>query len=285
MLIGHSHIHAVLKEAFSKGNLHHAQLFVGPKFVGKSALALEFCLEIQGVKGSGMEENLLKNGLDPDSLFFWDDGENFSIEAVRALVERANQSHSRPFLVVLIENVGRLRVEAQNALLKTVEESGDGVKFFLTAHQEGDVLPTLISRCQVRRFQRVPDEEMVEAFQGVDSHLLRLAAGRPGVAIRLQENPLIFDQLKAWQRRFESFLNQPDAATALTLARELEEEEQAELILDSLLNTTRRWTHEEPSIWKAQILEHFLMTLQDLRSNVQAKLSLESLFLSFVCSQ
>ena len=118
MLIGHQKIFTRLKEKAQKGQLHHAQLFIGPESVGKSKVALELAVFLQNAQDNVVLRKQMLEGVDADTVLLLDQGENLSIKEIRTVIERTHQSHHRPYLVVLIENLGRMRPEAMNALLK-----------------------------------------------------------------------------------------------------------------------------------------------------------------------
>ena len=166
MLVGHQLIVEKFKKDAASGTLHHAHLFVGPAHVGKTKTALTLAVTLQGVEDKVFEKKHLLEGMDSDTLLFLDAGEGLGIEDVRGIVERCNQGHQKPYLIVIIENLGRLKAEASNALLKTLEEPHEGALFLLTANQEDDVLPTIRSRTQVHAFQTLPDDEMKPLLEG-----------------------------------------------------------------------------------------------------------------------
>lgn len=241
-LIGHRQHWNRLSKEVDSDQLGHAQLFVGPKHVGKSTLALQLALRLQGV--SGVEADRHLSGAEPDTKLYMDEGETLSIQSIREINQRATQSHQGQALVFVIENLERLRPEAMNALLKTLEEPLPGTTFFLTAHDERHVLDTIRSRCQETRFFTVDDESMATAFPGEDE-LLSLAMGRPGFMKRLQSDEELRTQALDLAQALKDFLEQPSRLKALSLSQRPELEEQRELFLDILLSTARSCLRRE----------------------------------------
>lgn len=275
MLVGHESIGAKLKNSIEQGRLHHVQLFIGPKSVGKTTLALHLGRQLVGLpEGTEMTH--------PDLALYLDNGEPFGIEQVRGLLARASQSFSSPYFVFVIENLGRLRPEALNALLKSLEEPAHRVIFFLTAHSDEAVLDTVRSRAQVSRFNTVSDETLMSLDSGGLSQeaLLRYAMGRPGKWFRLVKDPEYFQAHQEIEATLNHFLKKPETASALKLSREAEKSPFREELLDLLLHLTRR-CFLEGRYHFASLAADVEQARQDLEKNVNAKLALDHLFLAF----
>lgn len=288
-LVGHHTILDQLKRDAARGALHHAHIFVGPEHVGKTKAALTLAVHVQELQENVIAKRQLLEGLDTDTLLYLDDGETLGIETVRALLERAHQGHQKPYLVVLIENLARLRPETSNALLKTLEEPHPGLLFLLTAHQEDDVLPTLRSRAHVHSFQTVPDEQMAELLSGhpLSERYLFFAMGRPGKLIRLMEDTAYLEAHESLLRDLNEFLERPQMATVFALTRKYESSDFLSEFLDVLLRRCRAWlltgapqVHRSLDI--AGVLDSIESAKLALRNNVNPKLLLENLLLIFV---
>ncbi len=278
-MIGHGSILEKLKTA--AGKLHHAHIFVGPEHVGKTHLALLLSVFLQGAEDQMVLKKQIMEGANPDTILHLDKGEGLSIEEVRSIVERASQSHSYPYLIFVIENLGRMKVEAANALLKTLEEPSDGTLFLLTANSEEDVLPTIKSRCQVTYFQTVPESELKQMTNGhvFEEQLLFFAMGRPGKLKRLMDEP---DYLTANQTVLQDvlkFLENPQKSAVFDLVRKYEGSEHLSEMLDILLQRTRTWALAQQA--PSTLMEQVETSKQLLKQNVNAKLVLENLLLTF----
>lgn len=289
MLIGHSGIFERLKAQAAQGTLHHAQLFVGPEHVGKSKLAIELSMVLQEVTQAPVLRKQILDGVDADTIFLLDEGQPLSIKEVRSVIERTHQSHRRPYLVILIENIGRMRPEAMNALLKTLEEPPKGVIFFLTANQDEAVLPTIRSRCQLTSFHTVSDAILREACEGhvYTDFLVMFAMGRPGKLQRLKNER---DYFEAHQKIFQEvnrFLEKPTVEAAFELSRTYEKHELNQEMLDILLHRVRTFalSGQHPTILKhldfTETLESLETSKEDLQKNVNPKLVFENLLLPF----
>lgn len=282
MLIGHEKIWADLKSRAGSGALHHAQLFLGPEHVGKTHTALLLASALQGAEEHVILKKQIFEGLSSDTLLFLDDGENLPIETVRTVVERASQTHTLPYLIFIIENLGRMKPEAVNALLKTIEEPNEGIIFLLTAHQEEDVLPTLRSRCHVTHFQTVTDEKLrtLCAENVFAEQLLFFAMGRPGKLRRLMDNAEYFEAHQNMLQDLVRFLENPKTPAAFELIRKYEAGPLLPEMLDILLARARTLAlafQVEPAA-----VDRIERSKQDLKANVNRKLVLENLLLPFV---
>ncbi|MHB0978053.1 MAG: hypothetical protein ACYC1K_01425 [Minisyncoccota bacterium] len=123
-------------------NLHHAYLILGEQALSESLLLSSF--EEMGVKEMG----------NPD--FHAYRVESFDIASARALRERAMEKPFGDKKIFLI-SAERFTPEAQNALLKTLEEPGENMHFFILLREQDLLLPTLLSRMHtVRPNQKNP---------------------------------------------------------------------------------------------------------------------------------
>lgn len=117
-------------------NLHHAYLILGERALSESLLLSSF--EEMGLREMG----------NPD--FHAYRVESFDIASARALRERAMEKPFGEKKIFLI-SAERFTPEAQNALLKTLEEPGENMHFFILLREQDLLLPTLLSRMQLVR--------------------------------------------------------------------------------------------------------------------------------------
>lgn len=105
----------------------------------------------------------------PDVLYF-KQGEKLGIAEARKIKEHFSlKPYSAKGRTVILEDAGGLTPEAQNALLKTIEELPPDAELILGAESEANLLPTILSRCQVTRLQttdyRLPNENYTEDIE------------------------------------------------------------------------------------------------------------------------
>jgi DNA polymerase III delta' subunit len=193
--------------SFVDGGSPHAILFVGPPAVGKTTLALDLARGLLCVAtdvgdrpcGGCRGCRMVDSGNHPDLHRLAPEGAGgqIGIGQVRALATAlALLPVEGGARVALVEAAHRLNEDAQNALLKTLEEPPTGATILLCADDEERLLPTVRSRCARVRLGPVAIRD-IEAILGAReladaptaARLARLAAGRPGLAVAYARSP------------------------------------------------------------------------------------------------
>jgi len=158
-MVGQEHVVAALTHALEENRLHHAYLFTGTRGVGKTTLSriLAKCLNCTGEDGKGgvtakpcgkceacraIDEGRFVDYIEIDA------ASNRSVEEMTALLERAMYAPSNArYKVYMIDEVHMLSAHAFNAMLKTLEEPPEYVKFILATTDPQKVPVTVLSRC------------------------------------------------------------------------------------------------------------------------------------------
>jgi len=245
-VLGQEQAVQLLSSALRLQRLAPAYLFSGPDGVGRSLVALRF---LEGLCGAGLEGDLelrrrLQQGNHPDLLWvepsYMEKGERISVSEARERglqkktlpqirleqIRELSRFLARPALVaprslVVLEAAEAMAEASANALLKTLEEPGNGVLVLITAAPDR-LLSTILSRCQRIPFKPLSQELMLQLVgqqQGDPLELQELAAGSPGALLewrrRWSELPAeLLEQMQGLPR-------QP--LEALGLARDLTE--------------------------------------------------------------
>ena len=167
-LVGQDHIVRTLSNAIESKRIAHAYLFVGPRGTGKTSTARLFAKALNAEGGpSATPDNesetsqAIMNGSCMDVIEI-DGASNNSVEQVRSLREECQFAPAQcTYKIYIIDEVHMLSTAAFNALLKTLEEPPEHVKFFFATTEAHKVLPTIVSRCQRFEFRPISDDVIV----------------------------------------------------------------------------------------------------------------------------
>lgn len=168
-LVGQNHIVRTLRNAIKTSRIAHAYLFVGPRGTGKTSTARLFAKALNAEGGpSANPDNdsevsqAIMGGSCMDVIEI-DGASNNSVEQVRSLREECQFAPAQcRYKIYIIDEVHMLSTQAFNALLKTLEEPPEHVKFFFATTEAHKVLPTIVSRCQRFEFRPISDAVIAE---------------------------------------------------------------------------------------------------------------------------
>ena len=153
-LVGQEHVVRALRHALEQGRLHHAYLFTGTRGVGKTTLAriLAKCLNCEtGLTPSPCGRCSACLEIDAGrfvDLLEVDAATNTRVDEMRQLLETAQYAPTRGrFKVYVIDEVHMLSASAFNAMLKTLEEPPEHMKFILATTDPQKIPVTVLSRC------------------------------------------------------------------------------------------------------------------------------------------
>ncbi|MDX2145885.1 MAG: DNA polymerase III subunit gamma/tau [Planctomycetota bacterium] len=153
-LIGQEPVARTLRNAIASGRVAHAYLFCGSRGVGKTSAARVFAKELNG--GSPDVDAAIMQGRDTDTIEI-DAASNTGVDNVRDLIANAAYRPLRgKYKIYIIDEVHMLSTAAFNALLKTMEEPPEHVKFILCTTDPQKVPATIQSRCQRFDFRNIP---------------------------------------------------------------------------------------------------------------------------------
>jgi len=222
---GNSWLVNYFKKIIREDKLKHAYLFSGPDGIGRSTFVRRFAQALlcqqPGSDGDPCGQCISCAKIEKDQHFdvkvmARDPGaKDFKVSQVLEAEKFLSITpYSSPFKIVVFKDFDQANVEAQNAILKTLEEAPSYAILILIAESTQNLLPTVISRCEVIDFRSVDLETLREMLQCMfPDHpsielAARLADGRPGMAIRYcQPDGALFAEREAAVQSFFSLLN------------------------------------------------------------------------------
>ncbi len=212
-IVGQPTIVTQLKSALERGRLAHAYLFAGPRGVGKTSTARILAKSLNCVIGPTVNPcrqcpscKDISAGRSLDVIEI-DGASNRGIDEIRTLRENVKFASAQgKYKIYIIDEVHMLTSEAFNALLKTLEEPPEYVKFIFATTHPHKVLPTILSRCHRLDFRRVPVIETIGQLEkivkeeglDVDKDVLYAIARSSDGSLRDAES--VLDQLVSFSR-------------------------------------------------------------------------------------
>lgn len=204
-IIGHGDIVKHFKSSIELGKVSHAYILNGEKGVGKKTLAAVVAKSLQCEQGEPDPCNTCKSclqaesGNQPDIIWVNHEKQNvISVEEIRAQVvnDISLKPYSSKYKIYIIPDAQMMNPQAQNALLKTLEEPPEYAIIMLLTTNVDKFLPTILSRCIVLNFKPVEPMDVMEYLMrqiGIDEETARFctdfAQGNLGKAVRLAISP------------------------------------------------------------------------------------------------
>lgn len=154
MILGHKNIRDGIDKRELNNSFSHANLIVGCDGIGKSVLAKYIADKI--IKPKDNSESV-------DIARYYPKTSSFGVDDVRNIIEEVNKKpYEGDKKVLILYKCDKMTVQAQNALLKTIEEPPEGVYLILLSDSLETILDTIQSRCQVYKLTPLSKDEILQ---------------------------------------------------------------------------------------------------------------------------
>lgn len=205
-IIGNENIKGLLKSSIKTNNLVHSYMFVGPDGIGKKLFAEVFsrmvlCENQEDSCNTCSSCIRFNSNNHPDFMVVdSEDRKSIKIGQIRLLQEKIAE---KPIVsnkkVYIINNADLINVEAQNCLLKTLEEPPEYAVLILVLSNESKLLNTIKSRCTKIAFNKLTDDELLKYANihniNVNSNLLGTCEGSISKLLSLNDNLSLYNSL------------------------------------------------------------------------------------------
>lgn len=216
-ILGHEWAVDMLRRHAARGEVRHAYLFCGPPGIGRRTLALRLaqalncerpitagdpcltCRTCKQIEAMQHPDLTIIQAKDNDELP--KEGGILKVDQIREIQRTLNlKPYQSPYRVAVFLRFQEANDNASNALLKTLEEAPTHAILILTADNPEQLLPTIVSRCEILRLRPLPIEAVVADLleRGMDEDNARLLAhisgGRPGFARRMMDDAAVLEK-------------------------------------------------------------------------------------------
>ena len=197
-IIGNEEIQELLEQTIRNKRASHSYLFVGTEGIGKKQIAKEFakaflCLEENKYCGKCKSCIEFDDNNNPDFILIEPEENSIKIDQIREIQRKVVE---KPIIskqkVYIIDNSDKMSTEAQNGLLKTLEEPPEYITIILIGSNENSFLSTIKSRCTILRFKDIKQEEIEKYLEenGIyfkDKRILKACSGSIGKALKVKD--------------------------------------------------------------------------------------------------
>lgn len=204
-IIGNDKVKAFLYKQIEDNHILHSYLFVGIDGIGKTLFAREYARKILCIDKEKNEDciSCIKwNSCNhPDFYQIEPENKTIKIEQIRKMQEKISEkpitSNRKVYLIIDSDTMTK---EAQNCLLKTLEEPPEYSTIILTTSNESKLLNTIKSRCMKISFETIENQKIEEYLKSSlqiepSKELINLSEGSIGKAIMLEQEKEIYEQV------------------------------------------------------------------------------------------
>ena len=202
-ILGNEKNKQILEKSIEINKISHSYIFWGIEGIGKKIIAQEFAKKILCLNNT--EENCtckscieFDSNNNPDFQLIEPIDGKIKIEQVREMQRKIAE---KPIIsdkkVYIIDDSDTMTTEAQNCLLKTLEEPPEYITIILICSNENNLLSTIKSRCTRIYFEPISEEKIINYFgKDVNKNIIQFSQGSIGKALKLNENKDLYIQLE-----------------------------------------------------------------------------------------
>lgn len=235
-VVGHRDIIGYIQDAVQQNKVSHAYILNGQRGSGKKMLAKLFATTLQCETGKSEPCNECRsciqanNGNHPDIITVKHEKPgSISVDDIRSQVngDIMIKPYSSPYKIYIIPEADLLTVQAQNALLKTIEEPPEYAIIFLLTENADSLLPTIRSRCVMLKLRNIKDKlvkkYLMEQLRIPDYQADLCAAfaqGNIGRAVMLAKSEH-FNEIKEEAIQLLKYINEMELAEIVSAIKEI----------------------------------------------------------------
>ncbi len=199
-IIGNENVKSILTKSLNNKTVLHSYMFIGEQGIGKKQIAMQFAKMILCENYNDGECNQCKSCIEfessnnPDFKFIEPDGKVIKIDQIRELQTKvAEKPVNSGRKVYLINDADLMTKEAQNCLLKTLEEPPEYIVIILIVSNENRVLTTIKSRCMKIHFDKINDQEIKKylietcGVNNLNNNILKMCDGSIGKCLVIKD--------------------------------------------------------------------------------------------------
>jgi len=284
-VIGNSEVKDYLRKSLETNNILHSYLFLGNYGIGKLLLAKEFAryiLCLENKEQCTCKSCVCFNGNNhPDFNIINENGETIKIEQIRSFIEKVIE---KPIVsnkkVYIINDCDKMTKEAQNCLLKTLEEPPEFVTIILISSNENMLLNTIKSRCMKVKFKNIDNKNLYDyaikeiGYDEISDNLLKTFDGSIGKAINLKENKEKYSEIDTLVSKFKT----DDIISIFLTSKFMYDKEKIFDILDYM--TVCLYSKSKEDKRYLNTLKYINETARKLKANGNLDMNIDSLLLN-----
>lgn len=274
-----------LEKIVQSKNVLHSYLFIGREGIGKKEIAKEFvkkilCINSKEDECSCKSCTCFETNNHPDLQIINEESEIIKIASIREFIKSV---YEKPILsekkIFIINDADKMTKEAQNSLLKTLEEPPEYIVIILIASNADMLLTTIKSRCTKIAFEKLTTKEIKEILteknipiENIPEKMYNLFDGSIEKAIKILENKEIYEKI---EKLVESLVEENDKIDFLTKNKEIFVKEEIYEILEYLSVNLFYLGKTEKNKKYLNCVKHIQETINHLKSNSNFDMSID----------